>query len=131
MLRLTGIQLSLNHRPDDLAKAAIARLRLTPDQLVSCTVFRRAHDARKQSAIMLIYSLDVEVKDEPEVLRRLANDVHVRPTPDTEYRFIAQAPASLSKRPLVIGAGPCGLFAALLLAQMGFRPMILERGRVV
>ncbi len=131
MLRLTGIALSLNHRPEDIPRAAAARLRIAPGDLISCTVFRRAHDARKKSAIMLIYSLDVEVKNEAETLRRCANDVHVRPTPDIEYRFVAQAPANLSTRPLVIGTGPCGLFAALLLAQMGFRPLILERGKVV
>ncbi|MBX3378933.1 MAG: NAD(P)/FAD-dependent oxidoreductase [Phycisphaeraceae bacterium] len=131
MLRLTGIQLPLNHGPEAIARAAIARLRIEPSQLVSCTVFRRAHDARKNYAIMLIYSLDVEVKDEASVLKRSANDVHVRATPDIEYRFVAHAPASMTARPLVIGAGPCGLFAALLLAQMGFKPIILERGKVV
>jgi len=99
--------------------------------LISCTVFRRAHDARKNFAIALIYSLDVEVSDEAAVLQRFAADVHVKPTPDTEYRFVARAPAELGLRPLVIGAGPCGLFAALLLAQMGFKPIILERGKIV
>ncbi len=80
---------------------------------------------------MLIYSLDVEVKDEAGILKRFAKDVHVRPTPDIDYRFVAKAPAILTVRPLVIGAGPCGLFAALLLAQMGFKPIILERGKIV
>ena len=131
MLRLTGIRLPLDHRPEAIAKAAISRLRIAPNQLVACTVFRRAHDARKQHAITLIYSLDVEVEDEAEVLRRLGGISDVRPTPDTEYRFIAHAPQQPTTRPLVIGAGPCGLFAALLLAQMGFRPIILERGKVV
>lgn len=131
MLRLTGITLPLDHSPEAIARAVIARLRIAPGDLMSCTVFRRAHDARKRSAIMLVYSLDVEVQDEAGVLGRCAKDVHVRPTPDIEYRFVAHAPASVSERPLVIGAGPCGLFAALLLAQMGFRPIILERGKEV
>ncbi len=78
MLRLTGIQLPLNHGPEAIAKAAAARLRIAPADLVSCTVFRRAHDARKNFAIMLIYSLDVAVKDEAAVLRRFEKDAHVR-----------------------------------------------------
>lgn len=84
MLRLTGIQLPLNHGPEAIERAAIARLRLAPGELVSCTVFRRAHDARKNNAILLIYSLDVEVKDEAAVLKRFASDTRVRPTPDIE-----------------------------------------------
>ncbi|MBL0318074.1 MAG: NAD(P)/FAD-dependent oxidoreductase [Alphaproteobacteria bacterium] len=131
MLRLTEIKLPLNHSAEAITDAAIARLGIAPHDLISCTVFRRAHDARKKSAIMLIYSLDVEVQDEANVLKRFARDIHVKPTPDIDYRFIAKAPETLSTRPLVIGAGPCGLFAALLLAQMGFRPIILERGKVV
>ncbi len=131
MLRLTGINLPLKHAPDAIAKAAIARLRIKPEQLISCTVARRAHDARKKTSILLVYSLDVEVEDEAGVLERFANDFNVKPTPDLDYRFLAHATADIAKRPLVIGAGPCGLFAALLLAQMGFRPIILERGKVV
>jgi uncharacterized FAD-dependent dehydrogenase len=131
MLRLTGIHLPLDHAPEAIARVAVARLRITPDRLVSCTVVRRAHDARKKAAILLVYSLDVEVKDEAEVLSRFAGDIHVRPVPDTEYRFVGHATSTDAARPLVIGAGPCGLFAALILAQMGFRPIILERGKVV
>ncbi len=131
MLRLTGINLPLNHSPDAIAKAAITRLRIAPDMLISCTVFRRAHDARKKAAILLVYSLDVEVKDEARVLEQFATDVQIKPTPDIDYRFVAQATDKAFERPLIIGAGPCGLFAALLLAQMGFRPIILERGKEV
>jgi uncharacterized FAD-dependent dehydrogenase len=65
------------------------------------------------------------------VLGRLAGDRHVSRAPDMGYRFVAQAPTQLTTRPVVIGAGPCGLLAALTLAQMGFRPIILDRGRVV
>jgi uncharacterized FAD-dependent dehydrogenase len=131
MLRLTEIKLPLDHQPEAIAKAAIARLGIKADEMISCVIFRRAHDARKKSAITLIYSLDVEVKNEAAVLKRFAKDVHVKPTPNVDYQFIAHAPDNLSTRPLVIGAGPCGLFAALLLAQMGFKPIILERGKVV
>jgi uncharacterized FAD-dependent dehydrogenase len=131
MLRLTEIKLPLDHAPEALAEAAIGRLKIAPADLISCTLFRRAHDARKKSAIHLIYSLDVEVKNEAAVLKRFANDKNVKPTPDIEYRFVARAPENLPSRPIVIGAGPCGLFAGLILAQMGFRPLILDRGKVV
>ena len=131
MIRLTEIKLPLDHAPDAIAKAAVSRLGVAAGDLVSCTVFRRAHDARRKSAIMLIYSLDVEVKNEAALLKRFANDVHVKPTPNIDYQPVAQAPTNLATRPIVIGAGPCGLFAALLLAQMGFRPIILERGKQV
>ena len=136
MLRITEIKLPLNHPPEAIATAAVARLRIKPQDLISCAVFRRAHDARKKSAITLIYSLDVEVKDEAAVLKRFEKERPkggglVMPTPDIDYRFVAHAPENYTKRPLVIGAGPCGLFAALILAQMGFRPIILDRGKVV
>ncbi len=131
MLRLTEIKLPLDHPPEAIAQAALARLKITPKELLSCTVFRRAHDARKKASIVLIYSLDVEVKDEAGILKRYVKDVNVKPTPDIDYKPVAKAPANLKSRPIVIGAGPCGLFAALLLAQMGFKPIILERGKVV
>ncbi len=131
MLRLTEIKLPLDHKPEAIAKAAISRLGINPQDLMSCTVFRRANDARKRSAIFLIYTLDVEIKNEAEVLTRLKDDIRVQPTPNMDYQFVAKAPKNLSHRPIVIGAGPCGLFAALILAQMGFRPIILDRGKVV
>lgn len=131
MLRVTEIRLPLNHAPEAIAAAVIARLKIEPGELVSCTVVRRAHDARKKFAILMVYSVDVELTDEAGVLARFANDVQVKPRPDTEYRFVVRAPADLKSRPLVIGAGPCGLFTALVLAQMGFKPIILERGKVV
>ena len=131
MLRLTDIKLPLNHPEADIREAALAKLGIASLDLLSCTIFRRAKDARKKHAIMLIYTLDVEVKDEAALLKRFVKDNNVKPTPDMEYHFVAQAPATLKTRPVVIGAGPCGLFAALILAQMGFRPIILERGKVV
>ena len=131
MLRLTEIKLPLDHLPQDIQEAVITRLGIKPSELISCKVFRRAHDARRKSSIMLIYSLDVEVKNEAEMLKRFANKTDVNLAPDMEYHFVVKAPENLSSRPIVIGAGPCGLFAALLLAQMGFRPIILERGKEV
>jgi uncharacterized FAD-dependent dehydrogenase len=131
MLRLTELKLPLGHDPEALRAAVIERLAISPDDLVDFAVARRAHDARKKTAILMIYSVDATVRDEAEVLARLAGDHRVRPTPDTDYRFVAKAPETPFQRPLVVGAGPCGLFAGLILAQMGFRPIILDRGKVV
>jgi uncharacterized FAD-dependent dehydrogenase len=131
MLRLTEIKLPLNHPPHAIHDAIIQRLGIRVDELHGHTIFRRGFDARKPSAIALIYTLDVEVANEDKVLHRFKNDVHVKPAPDTSYHFVAQAPKNLTERPVVIGTGPCGLFAGLILAQMGFRPIILERGKEV
>ena len=139
MLRINEIKLPLNHAEPTLRAEVLKRLGIGDADLLSLTVFRRAHDARKRSAIYLIYSVDVEVRDEANVLKRLTDRSHVMPTPDMEYKFVAQAPADMaarqkanpSLRPIVIGTGPCGLFAGLILAQMGFRPLILERGKAV
>ncbi len=131
MLRLTEIKLPLDHPPEAIAKAAVAKLGIKQSELVNCTVFKRGNDARKKQAIVLVYALDVEVKDEAGILKRFTNDNGVKPTPDMEYKFVAKAPANLQHRPVVIGAGPCGIFAALILAQMGFQPIILDRGKMV
>ena len=128
MLRLTEIKLPLDHSEAALVEAAQQKLGQRPART---HIFRRGIDARRRSAIQFVYTLDVEVTDEDAVLARLAGDPHVARTPDTTYRHVARAPRRLTHRPVVIGAGPCGLFAALTLAQMGFRPIILERGRVV
>ncbi|MDG2539512.1 NAD(P)/FAD-dependent oxidoreductase [Dyella jiangningensis] len=131
MIRLTDIKLPLDHPEGAIEAAVRAKLGLGKDAVRQVTVFRRGYDARKRSAIQLIYTLDVEVADEAAVLKRHADDKHVQPTPDTSYHFVAKAPENLAQRPIVIGMGPCGLFAGLLLAQMGYRPIILDRGKAV
>ena len=131
MLRLTEVKLPLDHAEGDIRTAALKQLGVPDRDLVSLTIFRRAVDARKRSAISLIYTLDAEVAHEAEVLKRLKSDKHTGVAPDTSYKFVTRAPASLTQRPLVIGTGPCGLLAGLILAQMGFRPIILERGKIV
>jgi uncharacterized FAD-dependent dehydrogenase len=135
MLRLTELKLPLDHPAGAVEAALCARLGLRRQDLLSCAVARRAWDARKRSAIELVYSVDFSVADEAALLRRHARDAVLArtlgPAPDTSYRQVARAPAQLPKRPVVIGTGPCGIFAALILAEMGFRPIILERGKVV
>jgi uncharacterized FAD-dependent dehydrogenase len=131
MLRLTELRLPLNHSEEELRAAILKELGLKPHELVGYSIFRRSFDARQRGAVALIYHLDVETTREEEILRRLHGHSHIGPKPDTSYRFVAQAPNDLAVRPVVIGVGPCGLFAGLLLAQMGFRPLILERGKKV
>ncbi|OYY91684.1 MAG: hypothetical protein B7Y45_01525 [Sphingomonas sp. 28-66-16] len=132
MLRLSELKLPLGHPPGALRAAVLARLGIADEALHEVTIARRANDARRKTAILMVYTVDVRVADEPALLTRFAGDPHVRPTPDTDYRFVARAPAgSPVQRPIVIGTGPCGLFAGLILAQMGFRPIIVERGKLV
>ena len=131
MLRITELKLPLDHAEDALLAAICTRLGVTPDAVRSFSIFRRGYDARKKSSIMLIYTLDIDLANEAAVLARFAEDRHIQPTPDTSYKFVGQAPADLKQRPVVIGMGPCGFMAALILAQMGFRPIVLERGKIV
>ncbi|MBK7767050.1 MAG: NAD(P)/FAD-dependent oxidoreductase [Sulfuritalea sp.] len=131
-MRLTELKLPLDHTERELHDSILQRLGIEEHELVGYSIFRRSHDARKRSAIVFIYTLDVELKDEKALLARLRNDRQVTPTPDTAYRFVTRAPPTPpTPRPVVIGSGPCGLFAGLVLAQMGFRPIILERGKSV
>ncbi|MCV2350973.1 NAD(P)/FAD-dependent oxidoreductase [Paucibacter sp. Y2R2-4] len=137
MIRITELRLPLNHTEDELRPAVVQRLGLSTDaDLLAFHVFKRSYDARKKSAIQLIYTLDCELSDEAAALVRFEGDPHIKPSPDTQYKFVGHAPADFytpeaQRRPLVIGFGPCGIFAALILAQMGLRPIVLERGKDV
>jgi len=132
MLRLTEIKLSLDHSEADLRAAIIKRLGLQTNDLISYTIFRRGIDARKSHAIVFTYTLDIEVAHEANILSRFEDDRQLRPAPDTSYHFVARAPRkALPMRPVIIGMGPSGLFAGLILAQSGFCPLILERGKAV
>lgn len=131
MLRISELKLPLDHAPDALPAAIVARLGVRPDDLKGWSIWKRAHDARRKAAILKVYIVDVDVADEAAVLQRLASDPHLRLTPDTSYKPPVRAPAAQRLRPVVVGAGPCGLFAGLILAEAGFNPIILDRGKVV
>ncbi|ELY5143934.1 NAD(P)/FAD-dependent oxidoreductase [Vibrio vulnificus] len=131
MIRLTELRLPLDHEEGALLEAITAKLGIPAEQVLSFSMFRRGYDARKKTNIQLIYTLDIEVANQDKLLAKFSNDPHVRETPDMEYKYVAQAPANLTERPIVIGFGPCGLFAGLVLAQMGFNPIIVERGKEV
>ncbi|MFT4907172.1 MAG: putative FAD-dependent dehydrogenase [Oleispira sp.] len=133
MIRLSNIKLPLDHDDQALPNAILSTLGITPEQLISFNMFRRGYDARKKSNIFLIYTLDIEVSAalEAELLITFADDQLIKQTPDLDYHFVAQAPAELTERPIIVGFGPCGLLAGLTLAQMGYNPIILDRGKEV
>ena len=131
MLRLTEIKLPLDHAEGALKSAILLKLDIREHELKDFHIHRRGIDARKPVAISVIYTVDVNLVDEDAALSRFASDARVARTPDMNYRFVGHAPTGMDMRPVVIGNGPCGLFAGLILAQMGFRPIILERGKDV
>ena len=132
MIRIIELSLPLDHPEDALRTAIVRRLGIAEADLLDFTVFKRSYDARKKnSAIVFVYIVDVRARNEAEILRRLTHDRKVGPAPDTSYHPVGRAPAGLQERPVIVGFGPCGLFAALILAQAGFRPIVLERGRDV
>ncbi|MEK8050665.1 FAD-dependent protein [Ideonella sp. DXS22W] len=143
MIRVTELRLPLEHPPEALRTALLQRLQLREADLADFTVHKRSPDARKKSAIQFIYTVDCTLASatlEAQLLQRFAGDPHVKPSPDMRYRLVGEAPADFYAtpgtggtrlRPVVIGFGPCGLFAALILAQMGLRPIVLERGKPV
>jgi uncharacterized protein len=131
MLRITEIRLPLEHPETDLKAAILKKLSIGDKDLKNYTIHKRSYDARKKGNVILVYIVDVETTKDAKLLEQHKKDPHIRATPDMSYKFVARAPDNLTTRPIVIGTGPCGMFAGLLLAQMGFRPIMLERGKAV
>jgi len=135
MIRLTELRLPIDHAPEALEAAIFKRLQISTNDLIRYEVFKRSYDARKNNVLSFIYTLDLVVKDQDALLMRFANDPHIRLAPDTSYKFLAHFDGHIKSRttlrPVVIGFGPCGIFAALTLAQMGLKPIVLERGKPV
>lgn len=137
MIRITEIKLpieqadTLKHQDDEIKAAILKRLAISETDLIHFTIFKRGVDARKSHAILYVYSLDVEVKNEVSLLAKFKRDQHVNLAPDTNYHFVAQSEKTSKLRPVIVGFGPAGIFAALILAQSGFKPIVLERGKEV
>jgi uncharacterized protein len=137
MLRITEIKLpieladTLVHQDDQIKAALLKRLDILENDLIQFSIFKRGVDARKSHAILYVYNLDVAVKDEAKILAKFKKDPHIKPAPDTSYHFVAKSTQPPKHRPVIIGFGPAGIFAALILAQAGFKPIVLERGKEV
>ena len=137
MIRITELTLPWGdpaeaRTQEALRRAVLKRLALREPDLLDFTVFKRSHDARrKDREIAFVYIVDATVSDEARVLAAHRDDRHVMAAPDTAFHPPPTAPAASIEQPLVVGFGPCGLFAALVLAQQGYRPIVLERGRDV
>lgn len=132
MLRISELKLPLDHAPDALAALIASTLAVPPEAIDTHTVYKRSFDARKVE-LLTVYICDVQLKDatlEASLLARHAGHPHIQAAPDMRYTPPANAPEGTA-RPVVIGFGPCGIFAALMLAKMGFRPIVLERGKTV
>ena len=145
MLRIAELKLPLaavQYHPENhteyqpiakLNELAAQRLGIAPDAIASLQVHKRSFDARK-AELLAVYIVDLTLADEAQeaaLLAQFAEHPHVQPTPDMRWTPVGQAPADMSERPVVVGFGPCGIFAALVLAQMGFKPIVLERGKEV
>ena len=135
MIRITELRLPIDHAPKALEAAILKRLKIAPQDLIQFQIFKRSYDARKNAVLTFIYTVDLSAKNEEGLLKQFDGDIHIRQSPDTSYHFVTKAPESIENgqalRPVVIGFGPCGIFAALVLAQMGFKPIVLERGKKV
>lgn len=133
MIRLTELKLPLDHPEDALPALIVKTLGIQPAELLRHTIYKRSYDARKQK-LLLVYIADVELASpelEQTLLQQLGANPHIRPSPDQSYHLVARVDSAPAVRPVVVGFGPCGIFAALLLAQMGFKPIVLERGKKV
>ena len=133
MIRISELKLPLGHAEEALPALVAHTLGLAPAQIAHFTIFKRSFDARKAD-LLTVYIVDVALHSaaqEAELLRQHPDNPHLRPSPDMVYHPVGQAPADLAIRPVVVGFGPCGIFAALVLAQMGFKPIVLERGTTV
>ncbi|WDE07790.1 NAD(P)/FAD-dependent oxidoreductase [Thalassomonas viridans] len=131
MIRISNIKLPLDHSQEALDEQVLSCLQISPEQVVKTTVFRRGIDARNKKAIFLMYTLDVETRLDEELLAKFDRDPNIRKTPDMAYKYVARASEDLKERPVVVGFGPCGIFIGLILAEMGYKPIILDRGKAV
>lgn len=132
MIRITNIKLNLDDavtKSSELAnlkKLVFSKYKIKPNNFVSLHIFKRATDARRKNNVHFVYTIDVKVKNETSILARQMKNV--TQSPDLTYQQVAQGEEVLQHRPVVVGFGPSGIFAALLLSRRGYKPIVLERG---
>ena len=126
MIRISELKLPLGREENILPKKAAGVLGIPEGKIKHWRIFKKSLDARKKESIHYTYILDVQVENEKRILQSNKNR-QVSRTPDLQYRF-PEGKCTMAQRPIVVGFGPGGMFAGLLLAQMGLSPIILERG---
>ncbi|MDO7787728.1 NAD(P)/FAD-dependent oxidoreductase [Desulforamulus aquiferis] len=131
MIRISGIKLAIDRAELEIKERLLARLKIRDNELVDYSIFKRSIDARRREQIFFVYTVDAVVSNEQKVLSRFKEDKDIVVTPNLEYEYVVAGLAPLENRPIIIGSGPAGLFAGLILAQMGYMPLILERGEDV
>jgi uncharacterized protein len=130
MIRIQLIPLPFDHDPDALRRALLEKLNLPERELLGFQIVRKSIDARKKKRILAVYSVDVQVKNQSRFLSRHTGDPNISPSPDLRYR--PPSPGRFKgPSPVVVGTGPCGLFAGLILAEAGLRPILVDRGKAV
>lgn len=131
MIRILQLKLSPSHSNEDLENVVLKTLKINKEQLQKTIIVKRSIDARKKNDIKIIYTIDAEVLNEKKVIKSLHNNTNVLKANDVKYQFPPHGNTVLKHRPVVIGAGPAGLYCGLLLAENGYKPIILERGEDV
>lgn len=130
MIRISQIKLNINHTKEDLEKSIIKTLKISPKDLINYIIVKQSIDARKKNDIKYIYSVDVSMGEDQKKVKNLKND-NVTIAQDNTYQFIVDGEEKLKSRPVIIGAGPAGLFCAFMLAKEGYMPLLIERGEEV
>ncbi|AOY74873.1 NAD(P)/FAD-dependent oxidoreductase [Clostridium formicaceticum] len=130
MIRVPDIKLSIDEEESSIKTALIRKLKIKEDELISYQIYKRSIDARRKDRVDFVYTVDVEVMNENKLLKRI-KDKKITVAPNMNYNYVKKGNEKLQHPPVIIGTGPAGLFAGLILAQMGYAPILLEQGKDV